>query len=67
MPELHSVSIAMKGQSQCRVVVVDFIPEPGENVIAGAVQLLRDLARCTDSELITSIYQTKDVTDVEIQ
>lgn len=67
MPAMHSVVIAMKGQSQCRVIVPDFTPEPGEDVIAGALQLLRDLARCTDSELIASIHQTKDVTDVEIQ
>lgn len=67
MAALHSVLIFMKGQSQCRVIVPDFMPEPGEDVIAGALQLLRDIARCSDSELFASIHQTKDVTDVEIQ
>lgn len=66
MPEMHSVVIAMKGQSQCRVIVPSFEPA-GDDVVAESLQLLRELARCEDSELIASIHQTKDVTDVEIQ
>jgi hypothetical protein len=66
MSSIQSVVIAMKGQSQCRVIVPAFEPA-GDDVIAESLELLRDLARCTDSELIASIHQTKDVTDVEIQ